>query len=437
MRVGIVGAGITGLALLYRLAERGVDAVAFEADETPGGVVRTAREDGLTLDRGPQRLRLTPAVRALVESVGLGDTVIEADRSLPLFVYRDGALRRIPLTLSGLVTTDLLSWRGKVRVLAEPFTAPGQAEETAAELFSRKFGSEAYNRAIAPVFGGMYGSDPAEMPAEHALSEVLDLERRSGSLLRAALEARGDRAPAASFEGGMARLPEALAAACGSRVHLGTPVTAIRQVGNGFSVEVSRGSVGLDLIVVTAPAGVAADLLSDVAPEAAERLRQLAYNPLSVVHLRSALDTEGMGYQVAPDEALHTLGVTWNASLFGRTGDDVAGGDEARRTGYEGIYTCFLGGARDPDVLDRGDEELGELAAREFAEVTGAETDVLSVSRLGRVMPAYDHTWEALDGIDLPPGIYLAANYAGRVGIPGRIRQAEELSESLASSSTG
>lgn len=433
MRVGIVGAGITGLTLLYRLAERGVDAVAFEADDVPGGVVRTDRKDGLTLEQGPQRLRLTPAVRALVESVGLGDAVVEADRSLPVYVYRDGALRRLPLTLTGLFTTNLLSWRGKFRVLAEPFTAPGQAEETAAELFTRKFGPEAYRRAIAPVFGGMYGSDPAVMPAEHALSEVLDLERRSGSLLRAALEARGDRAPAAAFAGGMARLPEALAEAVGSRLHLGTRVTAIRQVGNGFSAEVERGSAGLDQIVVTAKAGAAADLLSDIAPEAAERLRRLSYNPLAVVHLRSQLDAQGMGYQVAPDESLHTLGVTWNASLFGQQGV-ATGDDEMDRTGYEGVYTCFLGGARDPEVLNRDDADLGAIAAQEFADVTDAEAEVLGVTRLGPVMPAYDHTWEALDGLDLPAGIYLAANYAGRVGIPGRVRQAEELSESLARS---
>ena len=42
MTVGIVGAGITGLALAHYLGERGADSVAFEAASDPGGV-RPAR----------------------------------------------------------------------------------------------------------------------------------------------------------------------------------------------------------------------------------------------------------------------------------------------------------------------------------------------------------------------------------------------------------
>ena len=46
MTVGIVGAGITGLALSQFCRERGVDAVAFDAAATPGGVIRSTRVDG-------------------------------------------------------------------------------------------------------------------------------------------------------------------------------------------------------------------------------------------------------------------------------------------------------------------------------------------------------------------------------------------------------
>jgi len=46
MRVGIVGAGITGLALRHFLAEWGVKAVVLEADDEPGIVVRSIRCDG-------------------------------------------------------------------------------------------------------------------------------------------------------------------------------------------------------------------------------------------------------------------------------------------------------------------------------------------------------------------------------------------------------
>ena len=54
MTVGIVGAGITGLALTQDLRERGVDTVAFEATAEPGGVIRSTTVDGRVVEHGPQ-----------------------------------------------------------------------------------------------------------------------------------------------------------------------------------------------------------------------------------------------------------------------------------------------------------------------------------------------------------------------------------------------
>jgi oxygen-dependent protoporphyrinogen oxidase len=236
-RVGIVGAGITGLALTHHLAERGVDAVTFEATDRPGGVIRTGHVDGAVLEWGPQRLRLTDPVRDLVDAAGIAGEVIRADPDLPMYVYANGDLGEVPLSVRAFLRTDLLSIRGKLRVLAEPLTAAGRPEETAADLFVRKFGREAYENAIGPLFGGIYASDPAEMPVRHSLSGLLRLESESGSLLRAAVERlRGDRAPAAAFEDGMGRLPEALAARHGDRIRFETPVESVTRAdgdGNG------------------------------------------------------------------------------------------------------------------------------------------------------------------------------------------------------------
>ncbi|HJR53873.1 MAG TPA: FAD/NAD(P)-binding protein, partial [Gemmatimonadota bacterium] len=53
--IGIVGAGLTGLALAHELARRGVEHVVLEAADRPGGVIESARVDGRVLDFGPQR----------------------------------------------------------------------------------------------------------------------------------------------------------------------------------------------------------------------------------------------------------------------------------------------------------------------------------------------------------------------------------------------
>jgi oxygen-dependent protoporphyrinogen oxidase len=150
-----------------------------------------------------------------------------------------------------------------------------------------------------------------------------------------------------------------------------------------------------------------------VAPAAAERIRGLVYNPLGVVHLHAETDLRGLGYQVGLDEDLATRGVTWNDSLFGR----------------EGVYTAYLGGAKNPAVVTEPDDRLGQLAADEFRRVTGWEARVLAVDR--ERMPAWDVSWRALEGLQLPPGIRIAANWMSRPGIPGRLAEARRLAERL------
>ena len=235
MTVGIVGAGITGLALAHNLDEAGIDYVVLEADDEPGGVIRSGRVDGYLLEWGPQRLRRTGPVDELIADLGLEDEVIEAGDT-KLFVYANGALRRAPFSIEEFGTTDLLSWRGKLDVLEEPQTDPVDPEETAAEMFTRKFGEEAYENLIGPLFGGTYGSLPHRMPVKHSLSGVIRMEEKYGDLLTPVLKramADGSSAPAMTFEEGVQRLPEALYDVHEENAHLETPVTEIRKKGAG------------------------------------------------------------------------------------------------------------------------------------------------------------------------------------------------------------
>ncbi|MGA9399216.1 protoporphyrinogen oxidase, partial [Haladaptatus sp.] len=361
----------------------------------------------------------------LIADLGLEDEVIEAGDT-KLFVYANGALRRAPFSIEEFGTTDLLSWRGKLDVLEEPQTDPVDPEETAAEMFTRKFGEEAYENLIGPLFGGTYGSLPHRMPVKHSLSGVIRMEEKYGDLLTPVLKramADGSSAPAMTFEEGVQRLPEALYDVHEENAHLETPVTEIREQGEEFVLETDDESLDVDDVVVTAPADVSADLLSNLS-DAAESLRTLNYNPLAFVHLRADSDRDGFGYQVRHDEGLDTLGVSWNASMFGRTGK--------AENGESGVYTVFLGGMKNPGLLEESDGTLGEIAATEFADVMGSDAEVLSVHKLHRGFPAYDESWDALDEFETPDGIHLATNYTARMGVPSRIREAKALAGQLA-----
>ncbi len=422
MRVGIVGAGITGLALAHELARVGIEPVVLEASGRAGGVIRSRLVEGRVLDLGPQRARLTGDLRSLVDEMGLDGRLILAPRGLPLYVYADGRLRRVPFSLKDVLRSDLLSWPARLRMAWEPLTRAPDPAETVARLFTRKLGRQAYERLVGPLYGGLYASDPADMIVGLSVGSVLrELGVERSLLLRALARGGAVNPPAAcTFEDGMEELTDALYTAHRGCVRLETPVRGVRpDTGNGWAMVTDGGAVTVDRVVLTCTASAASAVLAEAAPAAAARIGRLRYNPLGVVHLHAETDLVGLGYQVALGEELSTRGVTWNDSLFGR----------------DGVYTAYLGGAKNPAVVDEPDDRLGAIAAEEFERVTGFAGRVLAVGRAA--MPAWDRSWAALEGLEAPPGIHFAAGWRSRPGLPGRLAEARSLAQLLATEAGG
>lgn len=132
-----------------------------------------------------------------------------------------------------------------------------------------------------------------------------------------------------------------------------------------------------------------------------------------MVHLHAETELRGLGYQVSLAEPLVTRGVTWNDSLFGR----------------KGVYTVYLGGAKNPWVADETEDRVSRLAIDEFRTATGYDARVLSVEQ--ERMPAWDRTWAAIQSLELPQNLHLHANWQARPGIPGRLIMARRLAERL------
>ncbi|MGI9039369.1 MAG: protoporphyrinogen/coproporphyrinogen oxidase [Gemmatimonadota bacterium] len=413
--MAVVGAGISGLALGLELRNRGAEFDIFEAAAAPGGVVRSSRTGAGLLEWGPQRLRLVPPVRKIVEDVGLADRLVFADPTAPLFVVRGGRMHRVPRSIRDLLTGSLLSPASRLRVLAEPATAAVRSTETVAEALTRKFGREAYAALLGPLFGGLYASDPADMRAADSLLGLLDRAGRPRSLLLRALRLENGSPPACSFRDGLGELPAALARVLAGELNLRHPVETMTRAADGWTLRVGGAVRGpYRSVILSVPAHEAARILMAPARPAAERLGRLRYNRLAMVHLQASGESiAGFGYQVAFGEGLETRGVTFNDALLGRGR----------------IVTAFLGGASSPRVPDWADERIAAVAEREFRQVTGRGAETLEVSR-PRV-PSYDSSWEALDGLPLPEGVHLCANYIERPGIGGRFAQAKRMAEEL------
>lgn len=416
--IGIVGAGISGLALGIELQERGVPYRVFERRRTAGGVIRTVTARGLRLELGPQRIRATPEIMrrfALEEEEGGG-------AHLPILLARGGQLHPLPETLSDGLRSRALSLRGKARAALWPLMAlrpPSSEVVSAGEYLRHLAGVEAYRAFLGPLFGGLYGSDPDRMDAHRSLLPALDSMGGRGLLTFVGIR-NGDgaglgRYPPMVPAGGMASLPRALLARQPDAISLGAPVVGLREgTESAFDLRAGGAWVPVEAVVITTPPEPAAHLLRSVAPDASWRLRRLHLNRLVLVHLRVDELPPALGFQVSFGEDRRIRGATFTGNLD--------------RSGRSAVV--YMGGAPDPGAHLETDAELGKVAGSEFTTLTGVPAEPIHVHRA--TMPAWDASWRALDGMELPRDVHLLTNYTGRPGIPGRLLEAARLAELLA-----
>src|ERR1051325_4116263 len=120
-QIVIIGAGISGLVCAYRLKSLGVDVLLIESSNRVGGVMQTESIDGYLIERGPNSSQGTEELMALVEELGLMDELAEGDPKAPAYVYFNNQLHAVPSGAGAFIKSKLLSARGKLRILREPF----------------------------------------------------------------------------------------------------------------------------------------------------------------------------------------------------------------------------------------------------------------------------------------------------------------------------
>jgi phytoene desaturase len=93
LKVGIIGAGIAGLAAAARMASRGYEVHVFEANEYPGGKLSEFRQEGYRFDAGPSLFTMPQYVEELFRAAGEEPAAHFAYERLPVvchYFWEDG-----------------------------------------------------------------------------------------------------------------------------------------------------------------------------------------------------------------------------------------------------------------------------------------------------------------------------------------------------------
>jgi oxygen-dependent protoporphyrinogen oxidase len=427
-QVIVVGGGISGLACAFRLQQLGIPVTLLEAAGRVGGLLDTVEKDGLLFESGPQSFQGTDSILEMVRQVGIENELLKADPRAPRYVLLRGKLREIPMSPRALLTSSLLTRGSRWKIASEAFqrTHPPSKEESVADFVRRKFGHEILEYLVAPFVSGVYAGDPEKLSLRAAFPTLEEWEREYGSVLRGAIKsgpARGKGAgppPLCSFRRGVTTLTRTLGEKLGANLRAGARVLTVNRARDTSAVKyeirvVSAGceeAITTRAVIVATPAYAAAHLLSRVSSPLTHTLSGIAYAPVAVVAAayyarQIGRSTDGFGFLVPRSEKLHTLGTIWNSSLFaGRAREGLI------------VMTSFVGGATEPEIVEKTEEEIAAIVQDENArvlQITGPPA-TSAVWRHPKALPQYNlghgHIVEAIrDGEHAHPGLFFAGNY--------------------------
>jgi len=453
----VIGAGVAGLSVAWELLDRAPDAPVriYEAAEVPGGNIHTDHVDGFTIEWGPNGfLDNVPETLHLIDRLGISDRLLPASQaSKRRYIWRRGRLHEVKANPVAFLASGILSWPGKLRILAEPFTGPPpEDDQTVYEFAVRHIGAEAASILVDAMTSGVFAGDERRLSLRSAFPKMHEMEQNYRSLVRAMLarqwrrkrrDAPGDRVggpagPAGhltSFKSGMAELIAGLVRAVGpDRIAFGNGARSVEFLGpNRFRVALADGTAReASAAVIAVPAWDAAPLVRGMDGGLGGTLEQIPGAPVAVVALafrraEVAHPMDGFGFLVPRGEGLRILGSLWTSSIFpGRAPEGFV------------LLRTMVGGAHSPEYVGLDDERLVALVREDLRTAMGIEAEpVLSrIYRYGRGIPQYlvGHA-ERLRRIEAAcarlAGLHVAGNSYEGIAVNSCIRTAGPLAERL------
>ena len=460
-RIAVIGGGISGLAAAHRLVELdpACEVVLLEAGPRLGGVLCTVHEQGYQVEQSADNFITTiPYGLDLCRRLGLSDQLIQTNpayrqtyvvRHNRLHKLPDGFLMMAPTQLWPLAVTPLLSPLGKARAALEYFIPPrrGDDDESMASFACRRLGREVFDRLIEPLVGAVYAADMEKLSVLATLSRFREMERESGSLIKAMRQQMKLRPKGKSESGarysmfvtlrdGLTSIVDAIAQRLpAGGVRLNSPVERLRRDGGGWRV-ISAGSHGqaggerFDAVVLATPSGTAARLLEPIDAELGREIGTITHSGTAIVSLgyerrQIGHSLNGMGAVVPAIEKSPILACSFSSQKYTH-----------RAPEGKVLLRVFVGGANKPELAEMDDRQLRPLVTQHLAALLKiqGEPDYCNIAHWPGTMPQYHVGHKQLVAriearVAQIPQLELAGNAFHGVGVPDCIHGGEQAAE--------
>jgi len=379
MKIAIIGGGISGVSAAFWLSKRlsecnkDFQIILFEKNSKLGGSIDTVVHGDFTVEAGPNGfLDSKPYTLKLVEDAGVKNKLYKSnDLARKRFIMRYGRLIRLPEKPQQFFKTDLLTLKGKLRVVAEYFIPQKILEdETVADFARRRLGEEACDYLISPMVSGIFAGDPEKMSLRACFPVIYDLEVNYGGLFKGMLKKRGKKSGPAgpggvltSYSGGLINLINDIIDKClNVEIRLNSPVDKITKIKEKFEIFSKDYQEKFDYIIMTCPSYEASKMTKSLNETLSKEFSNIPYAPAFVIgfgfeekDVEDELD--GFGYLIPAKENRKILGALFTSSIF----------PERVKSGKK-LVRVIMGGDRNRWILDKSDEELLDIAFNEVKD---------------------------------------------------------------------
>ncbi len=314
------------------------------------------------------------------------------------YIERNRTLKRWPLGFTetlGLLACWLFS-RMRRAHLPRKF-------ENLKDWSARVLTKSAFRHLLAPAMQGIYAGDPDRLSASLLLKRFLTQKR-------ARITPRGTVFP--PF--GMGQLIFGLT----DFLNLQGVELKLNTSGDFLLNEKIPGG---DFVVIATSAPCASQLLAKSYPELSATLGRIQMLSLVTVQVFAAVDDsvlDGFGALFPRGGGMRSLGVICDHTLF----PERSSGPSER---------WILGGALDPEIVSLSDEKIMDIVRQDRLRLGGKKPlQGWVITRKPQALPHYTTALEeCLTQIRLPPGLLLAGNYLGAIGLTQIFQNCERLAE--------
>ena len=468
IRVVIIGGGISGLSTAWYLAKYAqqnnldLEYTVLEKSSRWGGKILTETIDDFgdapfIVEAGPDSfLTQKPWALQLAKELGLDEYLLGTnDKKRHVFVLNkgkpvilpDGVMLIVPTKFMPFALSPLISPLGKLRMLLELIIPrkKDDVDESLASFVKRRLGTEALEKIAEPLMSGIYNAESDKQSILATFPRFRAIEKKHGSLIRGMIQARRSRNSATassdkkqsafvSFYEGTEKIIDALVPQLDGNLCLNIQIDSIQCVDdNQYQVALNNGnSIQADIVVLTTPAYVTANLLKKLAPDVANDLNCIRYvstGTISLGYKKSDIGNvlDGFGLVIPITEKRPINAITIASTKFEhRAPDDAV------------LLRVFFGGARSPQTMQLDDDTLLQTVQNELDSILNIQATPLfhRIYRWWNANPQYDlgHL-ERVDRIEatLLQGVYVTGSPYRGVGMPDCVHQSQIVAEKIIS----